>query len=1000
MKYWKILIALFGLALVALGQTPKTVTADKDTKRLLWPPEFWTIESTNIRSALTLRTNDLPMADLFDFFVGLNQLPFPLELGGTGATNAAGVRAVLSLADWTTNATAPTGSVSYPILLSQGGSGATDAPGARAAFLLGEQTTNTTAAGWRSALGLGEWTTNSSSPTGSVSYPIAITQGGTSATNAAGARSSLGIAEWTTNSTPPTGSVSFPITIAQGGHGGTTAAEARANLAVVGNSSGNATNLTIKGGSGVGGFSVLFATNNGLTIADTVGDAKYIVIDGRIAFNDNWPVITDMSYAAVSNTAPSAGAVLNTGTADYRYGVPTTFGKSLAGSAAAVNARSTLELGEQGTNTTAAGWRTALAVPAQTSGFATDLWVNLTLPLDSTLKTTLSLMGGNPVGFAEESRLGGFRSGGHNYPGITGTNDDSLLWPSTPPGPWIMTYGNAVAWGATNVFGLYGTPGTVGTNLLASSTASNALQSVLGVQIATKRPAASTNWVTPMPFHYPGTIAPTIIPVTTTTSWTAYNGSVAVITNGAYGDYKGWGQNGTMPAFLRLTKAGADVTSRAYYDVTGVITNTFADWTLLIGVRTPGTNTSTVPFSITALWMAGTSDYISTTVAVGASDMSNANAADHTVWNALPLRGYETATGTGKPEAVRYVGIEVRTLTNAEVPVTDILYMALVPSPDIPSQFVVITDVTSFANEGALNWANACAANGIFLTMGQGPLYYTAEQQLTLASMGHAVSVRGGNWSTYATPADLLAAVLPLREDIINNGSLMKPGYRWISVGNGGKIDDSWWTAMVPRYFDGIIDSGNGIQSPYFVQKIQRWHEFQSGSATNTFNALVDKVASSRGMRLAILCHGANSTNFINQAIPKVRPYLLSGQLASYTLPDCYQLWERMSQVRSVTDGYDYVTAAGSTISDATTLTFKPLQVVSGGDGAKGVILSSTTPYGTPVTVYNTAAANLKVYPHSGGYIADATATNTAVTLTNYQSATFTRAHRYAWSQK
>jgi hypothetical protein len=100
------------------------------------------------------------------------------------------------------------------------------------------------------------------------------------------------------------------------------------------------TNATISGSSTFSGVALIgstysVATNAGVQFLDSNGDPKLAIVDGRIAFSDNWPVIADATDAfsprysvAVSNTAPSAGAILNRGTADYRYGIPTTFSKT------------------------------------------------------------------------------------------------------------------------------------------------------------------------------------------------------------------------------------------------------------------------------------------------------------------------------------------------------------------------------------------------------------------------------------------------------------------------------------------------------------------------------------------------------------------------------------------------------------------------------------------------------------------------------------------------
>lgn len=66
------------------------------------------------------------------------------------------------------------------------------------------------------------------------------------------------------------------------------------------------------------------------------------------------------------------------------------------------------------------------------------------------------------------------------------------------------------------------------------------------------------------------------------------------------------------------------------------------------------------------------------------------------------------------------------------------------------------------------------------------------------------------------------------------------------------------------------------------------------------------------------------------------------------------------------------VTAAGSSITDAAALSYA-VNLVSGADGTKGVILPSVTltngRLGTRVFVNNITAAALLVYPQSGGTV-------------------------------
>ncbi|MFA7238988.1 MAG: hypothetical protein WC091_02675 [Sulfuricellaceae bacterium] len=66
---------------------------------------------------------------------------------------------------------------------------------------------------------------------------------------------------------------------------------------------------------------------------------------------------------------------------------------------------------------------------------------------------------------------------------------------------------------------------------------------------------------------------------------------------------------------------------------------------------------------------------------------------------------------------------------------------------------------------------------------------------------------------------------------------------------------------------------------------------------------------------------------------------------------------------------WDAVVPAGSAIGDATALA-KPLSVVTGADGTKGVVLPTPT-FGTEqFMVYSaTATSGLKIYPPSGGAI-------------------------------
>lgn len=288
--------------LPALAQkTPKTITADTATQALMWPTNLWAVEGDNIVAALDLsksqsvmKTNSIPVDDLFDFFVGQYEIPFAITKGGTGATNALGARA---------------------------------------------------------ALGLGEWTTNASPPA-TVTLPLAVTDGGTGATTPGGARTALGLdvgAPGATGTNLLTLGGAIPLTL--GGVGATTAAGARTTLGVPAATGGTMTSATVSGTIGAGiGSSMVVDTNAGVVIYDSGGSPLLGIVNGRGAFSDNWPVIVDATdnysprySVAVSNTSPSAGAVLNRGTADYRYGVPTTFSKTgLVQAASAAVARNAL----------------------------------------------------------------------------------------------------------------------------------------------------------------------------------------------------------------------------------------------------------------------------------------------------------------------------------------------------------------------------------------------------------------------------------------------------------------------------------------------------------------------------------------------------------------------------------------------------------------------------------------------------------------------------------
>lgn len=72
-------------------------------------------------------------------------------------------------------------------------------------------------------------------------------------------------------------------------------------------------------------------------------------------------------------------------------------------------------------------------------------------------------------------------------------------------------------------------------------------------------------------------------------------------------------------------------------------------------------------------------------------------------------------------------------------------------------------------------------------------------------------------------------------------------------------------------------------------------------------------------------------------------------------------------QAKGMGGAYVAVTAAGSSQTDAATLTAS-MSVVASADGTKGVILAGEV--GDEVWVFNNSASTLKVYPETGAAIA------------------------------
>lgn len=92
------------------------------------------------------------------------------------------------------------------------------------------------------------------------------------------------------------------------------------------------------------------------------------------------------------------------------------------------------------------------------------------------------------------------------------------------------------------------------------------------------------------------------------------------------------------------------------------------------------------------------------------------------------------------------------------------------------------------------------------------------------------------------------------------------------------------------------------------------------------------------------------------------------------------------------------VTAAGTTITDATLLT-AAANNVSTVAASTGVKLNSDTPLGRTVVIRNGGASDLKLYPHSATGQINGTTAGAAVTLTtlNKQIATCTRVSSTLW---
>lgn len=77
-----------------------------------------------------------------------------------------------------------------------------------------------------------------------------------------------------------------------------------------------------------------------------------------------------------------------------------------------------------------------------------------------------------------------------------------------------------------------------------------------------------------------------------------------------------------------------------------------------------------------------------------------------------------------------------------------------------------------------------------------------------------------------------------------------------------------------------------------------------------------------------------------------------------------------VTHLRPIVRAVAPLASAGSTQSDAALITgTAPVVNISGGDGTKGAILPPSSRTGTEITIYNSGAGALKVYPPSGGTI-------------------------------
>jgi hypothetical protein len=88
------------------------------------------------------------------------------------------------------------------------------------------------------------------------------------------------------------------------------------------------------------------------------------------------------------------------------------------------------------------------------------------------------------------------------------------------------------------------------------------------------------------------------------------------------------------------------------------------------------------------------------------------------------------------------------------------------------------------------------------------------------------------------------------------------------------------------------------------------------------------------------------------------------------------------------------VAAAGTVQGDAAAITCE-VNAVTASDGTKGVVLP-TAEVGMQITVKNTVAAVLKVYPASGGTI-NALSANAAISMAASTSATFVATSTTQW---